>query len=454
MSNIDDYKDRFTSPIGAIRIDPKTRKPITDKGYLPDDVYTETILDASKHQAFKGHDGVLNDCFSANIKKYGHQNGLWTFDEYSDWGVWFPKFLVNKDGEPVPAERGSWINTLSPDKTFITERKEPSEGESDYLTEDGFSQSFIRLVFGYFKEEDSYVFLGAYVGNNGLSKEYQHVFTRIATKVEVNRVGGSVYEIKLIDEDRSDLELTSFVVPDDAKKGTIGDWIIRNNNFAITKLPPSLKDDLYISIPKDAGWFFDVYGLEEGFTIGVYLFLGNKHFYTGVSSEEGEYRLLLNQSHLNLLLKDISLDDMPLLSFERKGTNKYAIELLASNKPVKEPTANKDIDSLKDAAIKHSSDEPTTKEVATKQINRNTNVADYAKARANGICQLCGKPAPFNDANGNPYLESHHIIWLSRGGADSVDNTVALCPNCHKKMHIIDNPNDVKILLEKAKTTE
>ena len=27
-ANIGDYKDRMTSPIGAVRIDPKTKKPI------------------------------------------------------------------------------------------------------------------------------------------------------------------------------------------------------------------------------------------------------------------------------------------------------------------------------------------------------------------------------------------------------------------------------------------
>lgn len=30
-SNIKDYKDRLSSPVGAVRIDPKTRKPITKK---------------------------------------------------------------------------------------------------------------------------------------------------------------------------------------------------------------------------------------------------------------------------------------------------------------------------------------------------------------------------------------------------------------------------------------
>lgn len=29
--NIDDYKDRMTSPVGMVRIDPKTKKPIKSK---------------------------------------------------------------------------------------------------------------------------------------------------------------------------------------------------------------------------------------------------------------------------------------------------------------------------------------------------------------------------------------------------------------------------------------
>ena len=79
--------------------------------------------------------------------------------------------------------------------------------------------------------------------------------------------------------------------------------------------------------------------------------------------------------------------------------------------------------------------------------SRSAEVVRVAKERANGICQLCKQPAPFKDKKGNPYLEVHHIQWLSRGGKDSTDNAVALCPNCHTKMHVVDNPNDVKGLL-------
>lgn len=64
------------------------------------------------------------------------------------------------------------------------------------------------------------------------------------------------------------------------------------------------------------------------------------------------------------------------------------------------------------------------------------------------MCQYCKRPAPFIDKKGLPYLEVHHVIWLSRGGEDSIANTVALCPNCHTRMHILDKPEDVDKLQE------
>ena len=86
------------------------------------------------------------------------------------------------------------------------------------------------------------------------------------------------------------------------------------------------------------------------------------------------------------------------------------------------------------------------RDVTSSVYVRDPFVAEYAKRRAKGICQLCGQPAPFWDQKGRPYLESHHIEWLSQGGADTTDNTAALCPNCHKKMHIVNDPEDVQKL--------
>ena len=52
------------------------------------------------------------------------------------------------------------------------------------------------------------------------------------------------------------------------------------------------------------------------------------------------------------------------------------------------------------------------REVTSSLYVRDPYVAEYAKRRAKGICQLCGQPAPFCDQKGRPYLESHHIEWL------------------------------------------
>ncbi|WP_102335730.1 HNH endonuclease [Salimicrobium jeotgali] len=85
---------------------------------------------------------------------------------------------------------------------------------------------------------------------------------------------------------------------------------------------------------------------------------------------------------------------------------------------------------------------------------RNPYVVQYAKKWANGICQLCDKPAPFQSRDGTPYLETHHIDWLSRGGEDTIKNTIALCPNCHRKMHVLEQESDVLYLKNKVEENE
>lgn len=109
------------------------------------------------------------------------------------------------------------------------------------------------------------------------------------------------------------------------------------------------------------------------------------------------------------------------------------------------------IDQLKNQAVKSSSKTSSYRHAISKQYIRNQSIARYTKLKANGICELCEKPAPFFDKDGEPYLESHHVVWLERGGADSINNTVALCPNCHKKMHIVEDKNDFDKLITIAK---
>lgn len=93
---------------------------------------------------------------------------------------------------------------------------------------------------------------------------------------------------------------------------------------------------------------------------------------------------------------------------------------------------------------------PKSKATVAVVYTRNPHVAELAKRRAGGICELCGKSAPFTNAEGQPYLESHHIDWLAHGGLDVPENTVALCPNCHRKMHIVNESNDIRKLKRRA----
>ncbi len=86
----------------------------------------------------------------------------------------------------------------------------------------------------------------------------------------------------------------------------------------------------------------------------------------------------------------------------------------------------------------------------TKQRKRNPYLPEQAKRRANGICQLCGNKLDYYDSSGRPYLEAHHVIPLADDGIDELGNIVALCPNCHKRMHIVKDPDDIEFLLSTA----
>lgn len=75
-------------------------------------------------------------------------------------------------------------------------------------------------------------------------------------------------------------------------------------------------------------------------------------------------------------------------------------------------------------------------------ILRNTVIS-----RANGHCQLCEMRAPFNFPNGSPYLELHKVIQSPNVNVEFINDYVALCPNCHKKIEISPTPTDINKLL-------
>lgn len=74
--------------------------------------------------------------------------------------------------------------------------------------------------------------------------------------------------------------------------------------------------------------------------------------------------------------------------------------------------------------------------------------------QANGVCELCGHLGPFLDQSGRPYLEVHRLVPIQRCVKSDVESFVALCPNCHRKMHHLNLPEDVKRLKSLAKKHE
>lgn len=65
---------------------------------------------------------------------------------------------------------------------------------------------------------------------------------------------------------------------------------------------------------------------------------------------------------------------------------------------------------------------------------RRDKIRECALVRANGKCEWCSQFG-FLREDGTIYLETHHVIPRSEGGADSVNNVVALCPNHHREAH-------------------
>lgn len=74
---------------------------------------------------------------------------------------------------------------------------------------------------------------------------------------------------------------------------------------------------------------------------------------------------------------------------------------------------------------------------------RDANVVAYVLNAAGDYCESCGGKAPFLKKNGEPYLEIHHVLPLSKGGTDTITNTVAICPNCHREAHYSDKKEDL-----------
>lgn len=83
---------------------------------------------------------------------------------------------------------------------------------------------------------------------------------------------------------------------------------------------------------------------------------------------------------------------------------------------------------------------PQRKNTSRIEYERNPVIIAYVQKLAAGECEMEGcNTELFKKADGKVYLEVHHIEPLSEGGRDSIQNTAALCPNCHRAQHYAVN---------------
>lgn len=86
---------------------------------------------------------------------------------------------------------------------------------------------------------------------------------------------------------------------------------------------------------------------------------------------------------------------------------------------------------------------PQRRGVLQTQYDRDPSVKAWVLVKASGVCECCGRPAPFCADGGVPFLEVHHVRRLADGGADTIENAVAVCPNCHRELHFGDNRKEM-----------
>jgi 5-methylcytosine-specific restriction endonuclease McrA len=109
---------------------------------------------------------------------------------------------------------------------------------------------------------------------------------------------------------------------------------------------------------------------------------------------------------------------------ENQSVNSFASEALIVSKERKSMVASP-----------NGNQQPSQITSTSTSFVRDVKVKAWVLERAKGICEACEVPAPFTTVDGYPYLEVHHVRKLADKGSDTPSNAVALCPNCHRRLH-------------------
>lgn len=98
----------------------------------------------------------------------------------------------------------------------------------------------------------------------------------------------------------------------------------------------------------------------------------------------------------------------------------------------------------------------TNQSSKSQNYNRDPKIGVIARRIANYNCQINSSHITFKNIQNNNYVEIHHIIpislqkhyWSSLSiNIDCLENVIALCPNCHRSIHL-GNSNTKKQILK------
>jgi HNH endonuclease len=128
---------------------------------------------------------------------------------------------------------------------------------------------------------------------------------------------------------------------------------------------------------------------------------------------------------------------MPRLDFTAVPIIGGAIELDMLNNDLEAEVKKslEDSSASRRARLKRAQKRPIKRTISVVIYGRNPDVVAEVLSNAKGECKSCFTKAPFARRDGSPYLEVHHRTPLALGGDDTVENAIAMCPNCHRKAH-------------------
>jgi len=162
---------------------------------------------------------------------------------------------------------------------------------------------------------------------------------------------------------------------------------------------------------------------------------------------EGSNRSPEPRMGLSDLISYISIGDEILFTHDQQNIFIYNLSKSTDCEIEDKIYSQINIDLLKNKAS-NVNPKPIQAEQTIYTYPRNNILKNYVKRRSNYSCEMpkCDYIG-FNKNNGERYIEIHHIIPLSEGGEDSINNTAALCPNCHRALHYADNREELKNIL-------